>query len=111
MSPPEPVLSEAARAVLAKQAPQLNPDKRTQPTRQVVDRWEGLDALECGHLIPPGYTHRPHRRRCPYCPPIVPASTFRVVAEAEVLDWFAGFSDERRGELLAELRAREGDQD
>lgn len=91
------------QAFLARPAPDL----RLQPFVPVVDRWWGMDVLACGHLITPRVPlTRSHNRRCLYCAPVRPASTFRVTADPEVLDWFAAMSDVERGEALRALRAQ-----
>ena len=81
------------------------PDLRLQPFVPVVDRWWGMDVLECGHLMTSrAPATRCHSRRCLYCAPVQAASTFRVVADPDVLDWFASLSDAERGETLGRLR-------
>lgn len=81
------------------------PELRFQPFVPVVDRWWGMDVLECGHLITPKRaTSRSHNRRCRYCAPVLPASVYRVVADAEVLDWFGSMTDEERGVAIGKLR-------
>lgn len=82
-------------------------DRRSWPRQPVKDRWSGMDVLACGHLLTSTTLLPPRARRCPDCAPILPARVFRAVGEAEVLDWFAGLSDEERGEQLKRLKAAE----
>ncbi|MFC5849198.1 hypothetical protein [Deinococcus petrolearius] len=87
-------------------------NRRFWPLQAVLRRQADLDLLACGHLLTALSLNRPHARRCPYCPPVLPARNFRAVGDMDVLDWFARFTDEERGTLLARwksLDAEEGD--
>ncbi|WP_189092903.1 hypothetical protein [Deinococcus ruber] len=64
-----------------------------------------MDVLACGHLLTPDRpTSYSHNRRCVYCGPVTPASNFRIVADEQILDWFAAMSDEKRGEAIRQLK-------
>ena len=76
-------------------------DRRQWPRQAVVDRWQGMDVLACGHLRTAERQYSlPRARRCPDCPSATPAGQFRVLAEDKVLDAFAALSDEERGAVL-----------
>lgn len=76
-------------------------DRRQWPRQAVVDRWQGMDVLACGHLRTAERQYSlPRARRCPDCPSATPAGQFRVLAEDRVLDAFAALSDEERGAVL-----------
>lgn len=81
------------------------PELRFQPWRVVVDTWEGVNVLSCGHLLAPNMSFSsPHQRRCAWCEPGLPARVYRVVGEDADLSWFAGFSDRERGEVIRQWR-------
>lgn len=81
------------------------PALRFQPWREVVDVWEGVDVLSCGHLLAPNTSYgSPHQRRCAWCEPGLPARVYRVVGEDADLSWFAGLSDCERGRVIRRWR-------
>ncbi|KQR15449.1 hypothetical protein [Deinococcus sp. Leaf326] len=81
-------------------------DRRYWPLQAVTRRLADMDLLACQHLLTANSVSRPHARRCPYCPPVLPARNFRAVGDLEALDWFAQFTDEERGALLAHWKKR-----
>ncbi|ASN83467.1 hypothetical protein [Deinococcus ficus] len=84
------------------------PALRFQPRRKVTASWQGADVLECGHLRHIKSAYPPRKRPCHFCPPQAASRVYRATGGTDALDWFATLTDEARGDLIAELHARQG---